>query len=132
MNLLGRRFAAAMTLAVVVGFVMTSTSLLAGQAPASRPAPATKTAVTTQAKAASAPTKKYVAPRTENGQPDLNGVWAYGTATPLQRGEGAPAELSDEEADAAAARANVARHQDNRPARGTPADVGGAYNDFWW
>ena len=32
-------------------------------------------------------TKAYVAPRTVNGQPDMQGVWANNTVTPLQRPE---------------------------------------------
>jgi hypothetical protein len=37
------------------------------------------------AKPAPAPGKKYVAPRTPDGQPDLQGVWANNNATPLER-----------------------------------------------
>ncbi len=58
----------------------------------------------------------YVAPRTVDGQPDLQGVWANISTTPLQR----PAEfadrasLTDEEFAARAARA-----PGSRPARVT-------------
>ncbi len=34
---------------------------------------------------AKSPTKTWTAPRTVDGQPDLQGVWANNTATPLQR-----------------------------------------------
>jgi len=39
-------------------------------------------------------------PRTEWGQPDLRGIWDFGSATPLQRPDGLTAKeyLSDEEA----------------------------------
>ena len=32
-----------------------------------------------------APAAKWVMPRTPDGQPDLQGVWDYRTATPLER-----------------------------------------------
>ena len=37
--------------------------------------------------------KKYVVPRTESGQPDLRGVWNYGSDTPFER----PAQFKDRE-----------------------------------
>ena len=37
------------------------------------------------AAAPEAPAKKYVAPRTSDGKPDLQGVWANNNATPLER-----------------------------------------------
>ena len=41
--------------------------------------------------AAAAPSAKWTTPRTPDGQPDLQGIWDYRTATPLER----PKELGD-------------------------------------
>ena len=41
----------------------------------------------------SAPARAYTAPRTGDGQPDLQGTWSYATLTPLER----PRELSSKE-----------------------------------
>jgi hypothetical protein len=121
----GRVFVSAATLAGLLGVLMFSSLPLAGQT-AKPAAPTAKPA---------APARKYVAPRTENGHPDLNGVWAYGTATPLERPNGlaTKAEFTDddEEAFAAAAKAAASRNQDDRSG-GAAADVSRAYNDFWW
>ena len=73
------RFLAAFlgALAVVMVIVAFSSNTVAGQAP-------------TAGAKATAPAGKYVAPRTPDGHPDLQGVWANNDATPLQR----PAELA--------------------------------------
>ena len=42
-------------------------------------------ALTTVAASAAGPEPKYKAPRTENGQPELQGVWNYSSDVPLQR-----------------------------------------------
>jgi hypothetical protein len=75
----------------------------------------------------------YKAPRTPDGKPDLTGVWDYRSATPLQR----PAEfankatMTDEEI--AAYEKNRLATQDKDRRDGTAqADLGRAYNDFWW
>ena len=71
--------------------------------------------------------------RTPDGQPDLQGIWSLATITPLER----PADLAGKEffteKDAAAYEIEV-RQRNNMDRRdGTPeADVGRAYNDFWW
>jgi hypothetical protein len=76
---------------------------------------------------------KYTAPRTPDGKPDLQGVWDYRTATPLERpaSAGDKAVLSDEEVAQADEQA-ASRNQDRRDGAGTDADVARAYNDFWW
>jgi hypothetical protein len=90
-------------------------------------------AAQTAAKAPAKAPAKYTAPRTPDGKPDLAGVWDYRTATPLERpnAAGDKAVLSEEEI-AAADETASSRNQDRRDGRGTDADVGRAYNDFWW
>ena len=68
------------------------------------------------------------APRTADGQPDLQGLWTNSTTTPLERPRdvGDRAVYSDEEV-AAIDTANVGRN-DRPPPAGDP----GTYNDFWW
>ena len=73
------------------------------------------------------------APRTPDGQPDLQGIWTNTTLTPFER----PGDLSDKEfftVDEAAAYSKRIQLQQNRDKRGATAeeDVGGAYNDAWF
>ena len=77
---------------------------------------------------------KWAAPRTPDGRPDLQGIWNFSTITPLER----PAEfagkpfLTDAEA-AEYERVVMQRsNRDNRDRSSPEADVGGAYNEFWW
>jgi hypothetical protein len=66
--------------------------------------------------------------------PDLEGVWFFSTLTPLERtAEFAnKPELSAEEA-AAYEKLTVERsNRDRRDTSSPEADVGGAYNEFWW
>ncbi len=73
-------------------------------------------------------------PRTSDGRPDLHGVWAYGTLTPLERPDAVAgkAEFTPEEAETFQQQARESRNQDRRDGAGTNADVSRAYNDFWW
>ena len=73
--------------------------------------------------------------RTPDGQPDLQGVWSFATATPLER----PKEFADKafltEKEVAEFEKQLAVRQDvdNREGtEGTEGDVGRAYNQFWW
>src|SRR5439155_22015965 len=84
-------------------------------------------------------------PRTPDGQPDLQGVWAYATITPLER----PRDLAgkdvftDQEA-AEFEKVTLANRDNDRrdddPTRTPPivngsvatADVARAYKQFWW
>jgi hypothetical protein len=77
--------------------------------------------------------KKWVVPRTADGQPDLQGVWSYATITPIER----PADLAGkefltaEEAKAYAKKLLDLGNKDVRP-EDPQSDVSAAYNDFWW
>jgi hypothetical protein len=85
------------------------------------------------AEPAKATAKKYVVPRTEAGQPDLRGVWNYGSDTPFER----PAQFKDREFLTPEEAAATARQIRDRSAQieagdsGTPIDPTGGYNQFW-
>ena len=71
--------------------------------------------------------------RTPWGDPDLQGLWTNATITPFERAPdmtGKPV-LSEEEAAAFEKQTLQARDADNR-AGGTEADLGRAYNQFWY
>jgi hypothetical protein len=97
---------------------------------------AAEPAQTTQASKATE-TKKFVAPKTEFGQPDLRGVWNFSSDTPLER----PAQFKDREfmtkEEVAAQRARVMQkfEQDAKPtdlsAKATSSGDPGGYNQFW-
>jgi hypothetical protein len=77
--------------------------------------------------------KKWTAPRTPNGQPDLEGVWDAASMTPLER----PVELGNKEfyTPEEAAAYERKRAQDlNRDRRDGSAetDLGRAYNEAWF
>jgi hypothetical protein len=70
--------------------------------------------------------------KTPWGDPDLQGSWSNATTTPLQR----PAKYAGREfltkEEMAAQDKQTAIATDKRDQRGTPEDVNGAYNGFWW
>lgn len=78
--------------------------------------------------------KSYRAPRTPDGHPDLQGIWSNAVITPLER----PAEfankpfLTEQEALEYEKLVRERNNMDSRAGAGTDADVGRAYNDFWW
>jgi hypothetical protein len=90
----------------------------------------------------SARAKAYVAPKTPDGHPDLQGVWDFRNGTPLER----PKEfenkafLTDQEVVAYEKQIAETRNQDRRDqnvqgkvaGEETTGDVARAYNDFWW
>src|SRR5438067_6333616 len=77
--------------------------------------------------------KKWTTPRTPDGQPDLQGIWTNATITPFER----PRELAGKEyfteQEAVEYEKKVVA-ESNRDRRGSDpiADVGGAYNEFWF
>ena len=91
-------------------------------------------AISQTAKTKPVPAKSYTAPRTPDGQPDMQGVWSNAVLTPLER----PAELKDkefftqEEAAAYIKRTIEQGNKDRRDGSGTETDLARAYNDFWW
>jgi hypothetical protein len=76
--------------------------------------------------------KKYVAPKTPWGDPDLQGVWNDATSTPLQRPGtvGEKGVLSDEEAEEFQKSLANDLSRDRRDG-GNAADVNRAYNEHW-
>src|ERR1044071_2835585 len=76
------------------------------------------------------PAKKYVAPRTEFGTPDLRGVWNFSSDTPLER----PAEYGTREfltPQEVAAQSERARARSEAADRGEARGGVGGYNQFW-
>src|SRR5688572_13890424 len=74
----------------------------------------------------------WTPPRTPWGDPDLQGIYNYGTSTPLQRPQqvGDKQVLSDEEAEAL--QQDIARRLDrDRRDGGAQADVSRSYNEIW-
>jgi len=74
-----------------------------------------------------------VPPRTAWGHPDLQGVWDFATITPMERPKelAEKAVLTDAEAAEFEKRTLEQRNPDRRDG-GSQADVGRAYNRFWW
>jgi hypothetical protein len=104
-------------LAAVMAISWLATSSAAGQAPSTKSQSGAKGAMA----------------HTPDGQPDLQGIWSFATITPLER----PADLAGKEffteKEAADYEAEI-RTRNNMDRRDGPAeaDVGRAYNDFWW
>jgi hypothetical protein len=77
--------------------------------------------------------KPWTPPLTQDGKPDLQGIWTTSTLTPLER----PADLAGKEFFTEKEAAEYERRlldQGNRDRRGgsREADVAGAYNEFWF
>jgi hypothetical protein len=66
--------------------------------------------------------------------PDLSGTWSFSTLTPLERSAEFAVKdfLTDAEAAAFAKRTMERSNRDNRDTNSRDADLGGAYNEFWW
>jgi hypothetical protein len=80
------------------------------------------------------PARPWSAPRTPDGRPDLQGIWSFATVTPFERPSdlAGKAVLTEEEAAEVEKQAASRANQDEGRQRGTAADVGRAYNDFWY
>jgi len=76
--------------------------------------------------------EEWTAPRTPWGDPDLQGIYNYGTSTPLQRPKqvGDKDVLSDEEATQLQSDLAYRLDRDRRDG-GAQADVSRSYNDAW-
>jgi hypothetical protein len=72
-------------------------------------------------------------PRTPDGKPDLQGTWSFATITPMERPQDlAGKEFFTEQEAAAYEKEVVERNNKDRRDGSAEADVGRAYNDFWW
>ncbi|MGH9146068.1 MAG: hypothetical protein ACRD1Q_05120, partial [Vicinamibacterales bacterium] len=76
-----------------------------------------------------APAKPYTAPRTPDGQPDLQGFWTNSTYVPLERPKNVTKEFYTPEEAAAAEKAAAARESE-QTAPGTVADVHYDFSQF--
>jgi hypothetical protein len=101
---------------VLVLAVVASAVPVAAQAPAAAPA----------ARTAGAAASTYKAPRTPDGQPDLQGFWTNSTYVPLQR----PANVTKEFYTPEEAEENIKRAADREAEQTTPGTTADVHYDF--
>src|SRR5215471_11293876 len=83
-------------------------------------------------KRASAPARAWTPPRTPDGQPDLEGVWAITVLTPLERPrELAGKEFLTEEEAAQFVRRTLDQGDRDKRDASPEADLNRNYNEFW-
>jgi hypothetical protein len=110
--------------AVALVLAFAATISIAGQSPTTA-----KPAAAKAAPASAAAGKAYKAPRTPDGQPDLQGFWTNSTYVPLQRPNGVTKEIyTPDEAEAAIKAAAERESEQTEP--GTTADVHYDFTQF--
>jgi hypothetical protein len=120
-----RSLASMGALVVLITLALLAPSPVAGQ---------DRSAANTTPTKAARTAKTWTLPRTPDGQPDLQGIWANSTLTPLER----PRELGDKqfftEKEAAEYEKRLLEHNnaDRRDNQNAEADIALAYNDFWY
>ena len=112
-----RSFASARVLAVLIAVGFTLTSSAAAQGPSAT------------ASAAQAAEQPYTAPRTPDGQPDLQGFWSNQTYTRLERPDGVTTAFYTEE-EVAAIEARAAGRESAQTEPGTIPDVHYDFTQF--
>jgi hypothetical protein len=76
--------------------------------------------------------KKWIPPHTPDGQPDLQGVWATATLTPVERpDEFANKEFLTEREAAEYTQRTLGRINTDNRSEDSRADLNGHYNEFW-
>ncbi len=77
--------------------------------------------------------KSWTPSRTPDGQPDIQGIWSNATITPLERPNDLAGKQAFTEKEAVEYEKEVRKRNNMDRRDGAPeADVGRAYNDFWW
>jgi hypothetical protein len=77
--------------------------------------------------------KKWTAPRTADGQPDLQGIWTNATITPLERPKDLAGKEFFTEQEAGEYEKRIVQDSNrDRRGRDSDSDLSGAYNELWF